>query len=174
MPLPNILITGTPGTGKTETARRVSEATGLHHLNVGDLVKANQCYESKDESFDTYIIDDDKVCDLLEPLMEEGGQVVDFHSCDLFPERWFDLVLVLQVNTEVLFDRLAERGYNEKKRSENLECEIMQVVWEEAQESYDEAIVHALPSNTPEDLDNNVQRIVTWLENWKATHSDNN
>ena len=29
--------------------------------------------------------------------LSEGGTVVDFHSCDFFPERWFDLVLVLDL-----------------------------------------------------------------------------
>jgi hypothetical protein len=28
--------------------------------------------------------------------MTAGGNVVDFHSCDFFPERWFDLVVILR------------------------------------------------------------------------------
>lgn len=171
MKLPNILITGTPGTGKTETAKRIAEITGLKHVNVGELIKANNCYERIDEEFDTMEIDDDQVCDLLEPILEEGGNVVDFHSCELFPERWFELILVLRADTEVLFDRLTERGYNDKKRSENIECEIMQVVLDEARESYDPQIVHELSSNTLDDMDNNVQRVNTWLENWKQNNS---
>ncbi|RZK26303.1 MAG: hypothetical protein EOO43_03235 [Flavobacterium sp.] len=127
MTLPNILITGTPGTGKTETASSAAVVTGLRHVNVGDLIKENECYEERNEEYDTLVIDDDKVCDLLEPILEQGGCIVDFHSCDLFPERWFELVLVLRADTSVLFDRLSERGYNEKKKSENMECEIMQV-----------------------------------------------
>ena len=30
-----------------------------------------------------------------------GGHVVDYHSCDLFPERWFDLVVVLTCDNSV-------------------------------------------------------------------------
>jgi adenylate kinase len=169
-PLPNILVTGTPGTGKSETAKRLAEITGLKHLNVGELVKTYSCHEGKDEEYDTYIVDDDQICDLLEPYVEKGGNIVDFHSCELFPERWFELILVLRANTDVLFDRLSERGYNDKKRSENIECEIMQIVLDEARESYDEEIVHELTSNTPEDLDNNINRIAQWLENWKTNN----
>ena len=33
--------------------------------------------------------DEDKLCDVMEPMMAEGGNVVDFHSCEFFPERWF-------------------------------------------------------------------------------------
>jgi adenylate kinase len=87
-----------------------------------------------------------------------------FHSAELFPESWFELVLVLRADTAVLFDRLTARGYSELKRSENLECEIMQVVLEEARESYDAAIVHELSSSTVEELESNVERICSWYE----------
>lgn len=46
------------------------------------------------------------MCDELEDQMSAGGNIVDFHSCDFFPERWFDLVIVLRVDNTVLFDRL--------------------------------------------------------------------
>ena len=36
----------------------------------------------------------------LEDVMELGGRVVEYHAADLFPERWFDLVLVLRVDKE--------------------------------------------------------------------------
>jgi adenylate kinase len=102
---------------------------------------------------------------------ENQGIVADFHACELFPERWFDLVLVLRASTDVLFDRLTKRGYNEKKRSENMEAEIMQVVLEEARESYDHEIVHEVPSNTVEDMENNVERVAQWCQQWQKDNS---
>ena len=40
----------------------------------------------------------------------EGGKILDTHMCvDYFPERWFDLVVVLRSSTNVLFDRLQKR-----------------------------------------------------------------
>ena len=50
-----------------------------------------------------------QVCDELEDLMEEGGNIVDYHGCDFFPERWFDRVVVLQTDNTVLYDRLSRR-----------------------------------------------------------------
>ena len=38
-----------------------------------------------------------QVVDALEDALSAGGCVVEAHSCDFFPERWFDLVVVLQV-----------------------------------------------------------------------------
>lgn len=66
----------------------------------------------------------------------EGGYIVDYHGVDFFPERWFDAVFVLRCNNTILYDRLAARGYNEKKIRENVECEIFGVLLEEARESY--------------------------------------
>ena len=62
--------------------------------------------------------------------------IVDSHTIDYFPERWFDLVIVLRTNNTVLYDRLAKRGYSSQKLSENIQCEIMQVLLEEAREFY--------------------------------------
>eukprot|EP00588_Corethron_pennatum_P011334 CAMPEP_0194266286 /NCGR_PEP_ID=MMETSP0169-20130528/1241_1 /TAXON_ID=218684 /ORGANISM="Corethron pennatum, Strain L29A3" /LENGTH=158 /DNA_ID=CAMNT_0039006933 /DNA_START=71 /DNA_END=543 /DNA_ORIENTATION=+ len=152
--LPNILITGSPGVGKTSTASLIAEKTGLKHVCVGDIVKEHACHEGMDTEFDSLILDEDKLIDTMEPMVgSEGGFIVDFHSCDFFPERWFDLVLVLRARTDVLYDRLVIRGYNEKKRTENIECEIMMVVLEEAKESYEEEIVHEVQSNSIEEMD---------------------
>ncbi len=63
--LPNILVTGTPGTGKSTTCEQIAEATGLKHLNVGQLVKEQDLHCGWDEEFQCHIIDEDKVCSLL-------------------------------------------------------------------------------------------------------------
>jgi adenylate kinase len=133
----------------------------LRHLNVGEIVAAHKCYEGRDEALDTFVLDEDKLLDALEPMLDDArrsgqGIVMDYHSCEFFPERYFDLVLVLQCTTDVLFDRLTQ----------NLTAEIMQVVLEEARHSYDPNIVHAVPSNTIEDMDSNVERVKIWMDQW--------
>ena len=57
-------------------------------------------------------------------------------------------------------------GYEQKKISENIECEIMQVLLQEARESYAEEIVQELASNTVEEMESNVSRVEAWLQNW--------
>ena len=170
-PRPNILITGTPGTGKTTTAQLIAEKTGLTYINVGELVIQHNCHEGEDQEYDTLILDDEKICDVMEPLMAEGGNVVDFHSCEIFPERWFELDLVLHADTSILYDRLDARKYPKKKLDENMEAEIMQVVAEAARESYPEEIVHELSSNSIEELESNVERATIWLTAWHERNS---
>ena len=58
------------------------------------------------------------------------------------------------------------------KVQENVECEIMQVILDEARESYAIDIVQELRSDKYEDLEQNVERVQQWLENWKREHAD--
>ncbi|GKY99466.1 hypothetical protein MPSEU_000901000 [Mayamaea pseudoterrestris] len=147
----------------------------MKHINVGALIEENKCYSGKDEELDTKILDEDKLLDIMEPLIqqaadEEIGLVADFHVCEMFPERWFDLVLVLRATTEVLFDRLTARGYKDRKRNENMESEIMQVVLEDAKEAYDPIIVHEIPSNTLDDMESAIRRVQEWSTQWLNDH----
>lgn len=59
------------------------------------------------------------------------------------------------------------RGYTLKKIQENNEAEILNVVMDEARSSYAPEIVIELRSETTEDLESNVQRIVEWIKAWK-------
>ncbi|KAJ2686098.1 factor activating pos9 [Coemansia spiralis] len=167
---PNILVTGTPGTGKTTTAEMVAVAAGLEKVTVGDLVKERGLHDGYNDEFDTYWLDEDKVVDEMEPMVAGGGMCVDFHTCGFFPERWFDLVVVLCAETDKIFDRLEGRGYKPNKIQENVECEIMQIVLDEARESYKPEIVMVLPSNTVDDMEANVEKISAFVEQFRQAH----
>ena len=49
------------------------------------MIKEKKLYTKWDETFDVPVFDEDMVCDELEPLMQEGGKVVDFHTSGFFP-----------------------------------------------------------------------------------------
>jgi len=194
-PGPNVLVTGTPGCGKSTLSQLVATAMGgrVEHIDVSDFVKTRGLHEGWDAERECFILDEDRVrpqckmrhtgaprlrsvpplglqacaaqlLDELELVTEQGWKIVDYHSSELFPERWFDLVVVLQTDNAVLYQRLEARGYNERKIQENVECEIMQVVRTEAHEAYDESIIWDLQSDTLAQMEDNVQRIVDFFE----------
>ncbi|KAF8544901.1 AAA domain-containing protein [Trichophaea hybrida] len=169
---PNIVITGTPGVGKSSHCELLAESTGLRHLSVNQIVKDKSCHEGYDDELKTWIVDEDKLLDEIEPQLEEGGNIIDWHVCEIFSERLIDLVVVLRVDPQLLYDRLKARNYPEKKLQENLDSEIMLVILEEARESYNENIVIELRSDNSEEIDSNVERIAEWVNCWKSDHPD--
>lgn len=169
---PNIIITGTPGVGKTTHCQELASKTGLHHLDINEVVKKHNIGESSNNPSDpnVKIVDEDRLIDCIENDLEEGGQIIDWHACDLFPESMIDLVCVLRCDNKLLYDRLQARGYGEEKLQENLDVEIMEVLLQEARDAYPEEIVVELKSEGTEDIDSNVERIETWIKHWKKDH----
>ncbi|KIX94214.1 uncharacterized protein Z520_09924 [Fonsecaea multimorphosa CBS 102226] len=183
--LPNIIITGTPGVGKTTTCTQLiglaSSSTppiNLKHLSINDLVKSSSCHSGYDEDLQTLIVDDDKLMDEVEKDIAdgagEGGWVIDWHSTAGFAVRWVDLVVVLRCEeTSVLYDRLAARGYKDSKVQENMDAEIFGVVSEEAKEGWgeeEEGRVVELKSVDADDIEENAERILQWVKNWIKDH----
>jgi adenylate kinase len=64
------------------------------------------------------------------------------------------------------------RDYPEAKLQENLDSEIMEVLLQEARDSYDEEIIVELTSNTSDDMESNIERIETWIGLWKTNNAE--
>jgi len=47
----------------------------------------------------------------------------------------------------------------------------MEVLLEEARESYDADIIVELRSDTTEEMESNVERIEAWIENWRKNNA---
>lgn len=170
---PNLLITGTPGCGKSTTCELLQRALpDYKYYNISDFAKEHQCHDGYDEARKSYIVDEDKLLDELEPLLRKGAAIVDWHVNDVFPERLIDLVVVLRCDNTILYDRLKNRGYHEAKVQENLDAEIMGVVLQDATESYEQEIVVELQSDNTEQMESNVDRIVSWVKLWRKQHKN--
>lgn len=58
---PNIIVTGTPGVGKTTHSESLAERTGLRHVSVNQIVKDKECHEGWSDEYQSWIVDEDKV-----------------------------------------------------------------------------------------------------------------
>ncbi|KAK6907120.1 transcription initiation factor TFIID subunit 9/adenylate kinase [Kwoniella mangroviensis CBS 10435] len=177
---PIILITGTPGTGKTLHSQLVQQEMSeseipMKHLNIGDVVKEQGFHEGWDEEWKCWIVDEERLLDYLEGVVnpENGpsqtGFILDHHDPSLFPERWVDLAVVLICDNSVLHERLTARNYPPNKITENVTAEIMQTCLSETRESYDEEIIVELQSmgQVDNEVEENVERIVEWIGQWR-------
>ena len=169
----NIIITGTPGTGKTSHAQLLAEqVSDIRLLDVNAIAKEHNLYAGYDKERQSQIVDDEKLLDHIEDDLEKGNNIIDWHCCDVFPERVIDLVLVLRTDNTILYDRLKARGYDDKKIEENIDAEIMEVLLNDARECFDDEIIVELQSNEIEDVQKNVDRIVHWLTQWREDHPE--
>lgn len=89
--------------------------------------------------------------------MEKAGRTVS--RSDAYVQASLDLMLGF-------------RKYSLKKIAENNEAEIMEVIAQEARDSYAPEIVVELKSESTEDLESNVARIVEWIHAWKRDHPE--
>ena len=58
---PNIIITGTPGVGKTAHCEPLATNTSLTHIPINQFAEEHDCYDGRDEELGSWIVDEDKV-----------------------------------------------------------------------------------------------------------------
>lgn len=155
------VIAGTPGTGKTTVCEQISsklraDGKSVTVLNLSEWIKEKKLFDEYDPHFDTYLIDEKKIRRAVESFIKEVSSsilIIESHTVDCIPKAAVDFVLVLSSRTDVLYDRLVARGYQKAKLDENMECEIMSVVLEEAVHRFGPKKVRQCPSNEMDDLE---------------------
>eukprot|EP01054_Gregarina_sp_Poly1_P000761 Gregarina_sp_Poly_1__760@NODE_1182_length_4849_cov_31_140945_g812_i0_p5_GENE_NODE_1182_length_4849_cov_31_140945_g812_i0NODE_1182_length_4849_cov_31_140945_g812_i0_p5_ORF_typecomplete_len191_score33_65AAA_18/PF13238_6/7_2e28AAA_17/PF13207_6/1_1e08AAA_33/PF13671_6/9_9e08RuvB_N/PF05496_12/3_2e06AAA_5/PF07728_14/4_1e06AAA_2/PF07724_14/4e05AAA_28/PF13521_6/5_8e05ADK/PF00406_22/0_00074AAA/PF00004_29/4_5e05PRK/PF00485_18/5_8e05AAA_22/PF13401_6/0_0001IstB_IS21/PF01695_17/0_00012KTI12/PF08433_10/0_0003N len=181
--LPNILILGTPGCGKTTFASALCDALNVllrdsssrkfTHIEVSRLIKEESLYDEWDQARDCSIYDEERLMSRLEDIVQDnkgGGCIMDFHSALPVEREWFQGFILLRCGTEALFDRLTERGYPSQKVEENNQAEIFGVVKEELLELIPDFGTEAenechfeFENDNFGQLEFNMQRVISWV-----------
>lgn len=123
-----ILITGTPGVGKTSVGISLQKR-GFTILNMNDFVISNGLYFGFDLSRDSVIIDEIKLQELLyiELMNYRKNIFIEGHTSELVPNDLVESIFVLRCNPSILRERLqVSRDYSIKKIEENIQAEIME------------------------------------------------
>lgn len=169
--LPNVIVTGTPGVGKTSLSILLADKLNekfqtdkFVHINLGKIIHDKKLYTNWNEEFDVPEFDEDQVLEYLEPLMKEGGKIIDFHSSDFIPDDLIPLVVLLRCNNTVLYDRLKARNYAEHKITENIECEIMEVTADSVKEWFPREKILELFNEEVDQMEMNIDMIIQRLQ----------
>ncbi len=133
-----IVVTGTPGTGKTTVAKKIAKQKGYVYIDVKKLIKTFKLNEKYDKKRNSWIIDMKRLNELLISTIKAAkyvnvkGIVFDSHLAHYLPKRYVDQCIVTRTEPKRLYSRLKKRKYSKIKINENMEAEIMQIILEEA------------------------------------------
>lgn len=129
-----ILVTGTPGVGKTTVAHKLASKLDALYISITELVKKQKLITGIDENRQTLIADTKKVSKQLQEILAntEGSIIIEGHyAVDVVPKKDVNTVFVLRRDPRELKSALENRGYDEKKLWENLAAEILDVcLWD--------------------------------------------
>ncbi len=117
-----IVITGTPGTGKTKIAANLARILRIKPVFIKDVVESEKIYQVKEKER----IVDVKVLEriLKKMLRNEKNFVVEGHlACEI--KLPCDYVFVLRTHPDELKKRLSGRNYHSEKLTENLMSEML-------------------------------------------------
>lgn len=170
-----LLITGTPGTGKTTLAHGLSAVLGIPIVKVEEFISD---YLKWDPELNTnYIIDAEGASKKLnKKLSELNSYIVDTVALDLIDASLIDWCIVLRLDPKVLLNRLMQRGWPWCKVVENVFSEILGVSLSSciSKFSYERVIEVNTTGKSPEQLMEDILmmlsygkpiiNVVDWLE----------
>lgn len=128
-----IIITGTPGVGKTTLAKWLAKKLSWEKIDLHDYY--SEISNSFDKKKDCYDINLKKLANIVRKKRKSNNLIIDSHIAHLLPKSLIDVCIVLTCsNLKKLEKRLKKRKYSIKKIRENLDSEIFQVCLMEAKE----------------------------------------
>ncbi|MCE4619764.1 MAG: adenylate kinase family protein [Desulfurococcales archaeon] len=127
-----IIVSGTPGTGKTQVARLLAEDLGLRYVSSSVILKELGAAKPDPTGRYTYLVSGEGVRRALETLRNARIPVV---LETVYPSLWLEagdedtvFVVLLRTDPFELYERLARRGWPPEKIAENVLAEILGVV----------------------------------------------
>lgn len=129
-----ILVTGTPGVGKTAVSRLLASRLDAVHVDLAELVKRENLISGMDKARKTLIADTSRVSSRIQEITRESERdvIIDGHyAVDVVPAKNIHIVFVLRRDPDELKGFMENRGFKKRKLLENLAAEILDVcLWD--------------------------------------------
>ncbi len=132
-----IIITGTPGTGKTSVTESLKKDFDAEYISINSLLEDYDLNLGIDEKRGYKIVDTEKMIPIVDQIKKESEKdviIFEGHLAQDYPNA--DLVIVLRCNPDVLKKRLSTRNWKDAKIHENVSAEILGICTEESYELY--------------------------------------
>lgn len=169
-----ILISGSPGTGKTTIANKLSKLLPAELIDINKEAIENQ-FLKKDPNRDTNITDIKKLKKHLIKKIENSNAlyvIIEGHYADIIPNKYVSKAIILRTHPEILKKRLEQRKYSVKKISENLQAEILGDCTYHAIESYGTDKVYEL-DNSELSIEQTIEILISLIKANKIEFFEN-
>ena len=145
-----ILITGTPGVGKTTVSRLLADKINAFLIDINELVNEKHLYTGIDEEKRYKIVNLDDLFNEIDNIIgkiDDSNKyiIIEGHLSHLFEKS--NLAIVLRANPDVLQERMDTKGWNNTKIRENIEAEAIDVCSYEAFEIHGDKVNEIDTSN---------------------------
>ncbi|MHA2282934.1 MAG: adenylate kinase family protein [Promethearchaeota archaeon] len=126
-----IIISGTPGCGKTSVANELSKLIDVKVISLNELAVSDDFSFEYDKERKTYIVDFKiflpYILKKIKLIKRNDPKflIIESHFSDIIPNRFIDYVFILRCDPDELAKRLKKKDYDVKKITENVQSEIL-------------------------------------------------
>lgn len=145
-----IVISGTPGVGKTSLARQLARELGGEHIDLSKFALEKGLTIEVDEGRQSAVVDDERLKkELTEAIKRSTSKViiVEGHYAEVVPKRYVKCAIVLRLNPKELRNRLLRKGWPESKVDENVKAEILDYCLTKAVEAFGTDLVREIDAS---------------------------
>jgi len=125
-----IIVTGTPGVGKTIVAEELAARLSAELLNISELVRKENIVAESDKERGTIVADIKRLRARVRTILRkvEKDIIIEGHyAYDIVPKDANPYIFVLRRDPDDLKAVMKGRGYDERKVSENVAAEVLDV-----------------------------------------------
>ncbi len=125
-----LLITGTPGTGKSTVSHLLAQHLSTPLIDLNQLIEDEHLYTGYHQKWGFKIVDLKAMCSKVNEIIDNLKTkndllIVEGHLAHYCEKA--DLVIVLRAHPFILRKRLQDKGFNDAKIQENIEAEALDV-----------------------------------------------